>query len=168
MKDLLRVSRWKRKTSDEAQEGHRRKATTRLPTKGRSAAVDGIYRPNKRVKSLPAVYEAPEQVVPLKCSNCVERISTTWFWKHPGHGNIYALVPLNGHHACRKILGKRCPWVSLDGTATYLDIFIHLDFCPHNRQRKFCKECGGSSICPHNRLRYRCRVCKTQSRPTMQ
>ena len=152
-----------RKASDEALEGLRKKATTRLPKKDMSAAVDGVFRPNKRVRSLPAVYEAPEQVVLLKCSNCVERISTTWFWTHSGHGKTYALVPCNGHAACRKTLGKTCPWRSLDGTDTCADIFKQLDLCHHNSQRPLCVECGGSSICPHNRRRYRCSACKMPS-----
>ena len=152
-----------RKASDEALEGLRKKATTRLPRKDMSAAVDGVFRPNKRVRSLPAVYEAPEQVVLLKCSNCVERISTTWFWTHSGHGKTYALVPCNGHAACRKTLGKTCPWRSLDGTDTCADIFKQLDLCHHNSQRPLCVECGGSSICPHNRRRYRCSACKMPS-----
>ena len=143
----------KRKASDEA----------RLPKKDWSAAVDGVFRPKKRVRSLPAVYEALERLVMLKCSNCVERISTTWFWKHPRHGKTYALVPHKGHTTCRKTAGKTCPWKSLDGTDTCLDNFTQLDFCHHKRQRKFCTKCGGSSICPHNRRGYRCSVCKTQA-----
>jgi hypothetical protein len=31
--------------------------------------------------------------------------------------------------------------------------------CPHNRQRRGCKECGGSSICEHNRKRSSCKEC---------
>ena len=31
--------------------------------------------------------------------------------------------------------------------------------CLHNRQKSFCKECGGSSICPHNRIKYNCKEC---------
>lgn len=154
----------KRESSDEAVEDLKEKAnTTRLPHKDRSAAIDGVFRPSKRIRSLSTVYEAPEQVVVLKCSNCVERISTNWFWKHPGHGKRYALVPHNGHGICGKVLRKRCPWISLDGADTCLDIIAHLDFCPHNRQRPQCVECRGSGICHHKRRRYRCSTCKTQS-----
>ena len=31
--------------------------------------------------------------------------------------------------------------------------------CEHNRQRSSCKSCGGSSICEHNRIRSRCKSC---------
>ena len=156
----------KRKASIEAPED--RKLST-----NRSMVIGGMYYPNERVKNLSAVFQAA-RVVPLKCSQCVESISTTWFWKHPGTGEIYALVPHNGHATCLKTQRKKCPWLSLDGTYTLSDNFQQLDFCdhkrrrslckdcgicPHNRQRPLCKECGGHSICPHNRSRYLCKVC---------
>ena len=160
----LAMRQWRQLRDLLAAEAPQEKANnTRLPHKDRSAAVDGVFRPSKRIRSLPTVYEAPEQVVMLKCSNCVERINTTWFWKHPRHGKTYALVPHNGHGTCGKVLRKRCPWRSLDGADTCLDIIAHLDFCPHNRQRPQCVECQGSGICHHNRRRYRCSTCKTQS-----
>ena len=31
--------------------------------------------------------------------------------------------------------------------------------CPHGRQRRQCKECGGSSICEHGRRRSTCKEC---------
>jgi hypothetical protein len=31
--------------------------------------------------------------------------------------------------------------------------------CEHGRQRSTCKECGGSSICEHGRQRYQCKEC---------
>ena len=31
--------------------------------------------------------------------------------------------------------------------------------CEHGRQRRFCKECGGSQICPHGRERGQCKEC---------
>ena len=31
--------------------------------------------------------------------------------------------------------------------------------CPHGRQRRQCKECGGSSICEHSRERSKCKEC---------
>ena len=153
----------KRKASDDAPEVLKERVARRVVAKDRSAVVDGLYRPNERVRSLPSVYEALDQVVLLKCSNCVKRISTSWFWKHPRHGRICALVPSSGHRTCRDSLGKRCPWISLDGTYTCLDTFMQLDFCHHNRQRSYCKECGGSEICPHNRCRCRCSVCKSEA-----
>ena len=31
--------------------------------------------------------------------------------------------------------------------------------CPHGRERRYCKECGGTSICEHNRERSQCKQC---------
>ena len=31
--------------------------------------------------------------------------------------------------------------------------------CPHGRQRRECKECGGSQICEHGRVRSKCKEC---------
>ena len=31
--------------------------------------------------------------------------------------------------------------------------------CPHGRQRRRCKECGGSQICEHGRQRDKCKEC---------
>ena len=35
----------------------------------------------------------------------------------------------------------------------------HHWWCEHGRERKRCKECGGSGICEHNRERSRCKEC---------
>ena len=32
--------------------------------------------------------------------------------------------------------------------------------CEHGRQRSYCKECGGSQICEHDRIRRQCKECK--------
>ena len=39
--------------------------------------------------------------------------------------------------------------------------------CPHNRQKYFCKECGGGGICPHNRLKSKCKICKADKDESM-
>ena len=31
--------------------------------------------------------------------------------------------------------------------------------CEHHRQKKHCKECGGSCICEHGKLKHRCKKC---------
>eukprot|EP00606_Chrysophyceae_sp_TOSAG23-5_P000275 GSChrysophyteH2.ASY1.ANO1.788.1 assembled CDS len=31
--------------------------------------------------------------------------------------------------------------------------------CEHGRQKRQCKECGGSGICEHGRQKYRCKEC---------
>eukprot|EP00435_Cladocopium_sp_Y103_P037401 s45_g9.t2 len=52
----------KRKASSLAPEGLKDKAARRLP-KDRSIAIEGVFRPNERIRSLPAVFQAPDQVV---------------------------------------------------------------------------------------------------------
>eukprot|EP00438_Fugacium_kawagutii_P001286 Skav203831 [mRNA] locus=scaffold1652:124184:125458:+ [translate_table: standard] len=172
LRSLLPAAAWKpteptaakRKAPHAPSERTRRaKAARRLPKDRAIVAVNSMYRPNERVRSLPMVYMT-ETHVPLKCSQCMERITTSWFWKHPKTGKVYALVPHNGHAACGKVLGKRCPWLSLNDTPTLLDNFHQLDFCHHNRRKSLCKECEGQGICPHHRQWSRCRVCKTMSR----
>jgi hypothetical protein len=32
-------------------------------------------------------------------------------------------------------------------------------YCPHGRQRSYCKDCGGAGICEHKRERRKCKVC---------
>ncbi len=32
--------------------------------------------------------------------------------------------------------------------------------CEHNKEKRYCKECGGSSICIHGRIKYSCKDCK--------
>ena len=32
--------------------------------------------------------------------------------------------------------------------------------CIHKKNKSFCKECGGSKICIHNRVKYHCKECK--------
>ena len=146
----------KRKASHEAPQILTEQATR---SQDRSAAVGGVYRPNERVRNLPAIYQALDRVVQLKCSRCTERSSTSWFWKHPRNGRVCALVPQDGHRTCWKSLGKKSRWLSLDGTDTCLDNFEHLDFCNHNRQRSRCPECGGRFLCPHNLQRSQCKEC---------
>ena len=31
--------------------------------------------------------------------------------------------------------------------------------CIHHREKRFCKECGGSQICPHGRSKSQCKEC---------
>ena len=147
----------KRKAPYDAPEVLKEKAP-RGVSRNRSA-VGGGYRPYERVRTLPTVYEAPDCAVLLKCSNCTERSRTSWFWTHPKHGRIFAVVPQHGHQTCATTLGKRCPWISLDGTRTCSDNFNNLDFCHHKCRRSLCKECGGSEICPHKRQRSFCKEC---------
>eukprot|EP00438_Fugacium_kawagutii_P015112 Skav214603 [mRNA] locus=scaffold57:871237:879493:- [translate_table: standard] len=159
LRSLLPAAAWnpmeltaaKRNASHSPSERTRRTKIVRRLTKDRAiVGVNSMYRPNDRVRSLPMV-SMTETHVPLKCSQCTARITTSWVWKHPRTGEVYALVPFNGHAACKKVLGKRCPWLSLNGTLTLLDKFSHLDFCHHNRRKSICKECGGEEICPHHR-----------------
>ena len=31
--------------------------------------------------------------------------------------------------------------------------------CPHQRQKIYCRDCGGSGFCEHQRIRSRCKDC---------
>lgn len=31
--------------------------------------------------------------------------------------------------------------------------------CPHNKQKSFCKDCGGTGLCPHGKKKYDCKEC---------
>ena len=33
--------------------------------------------------------------------------------------------------------------------------------CLHGRQRRQCKDCGGAAICPHRRIKYGCKECRS-------
>jgi len=150
--------RWRtapEETEGIAPEGLKDKAARRLP-KDRSVAIEGVFRPNERIRSLPAVFQAPDQVVLLKCSECAESMNSTWFWKHPWNGGMMVTQPA-GTRWERDVLG---PWLSLDGTNTVLDNFNQFDFCAHKRRRSWCIECGGHGLCPHYRQRSRCSECK--------
>ena len=35
--------------------------------------------------------------------------------------------------------------------------------CPHGRQKKSCRDCGGSSFCLHEHLKAQCRICSPKS-----
>ena len=99
-----------------APEGLKDKAARRLP-KDRSVAIEGVFRPNERIRSLPAVFQAPDQVVLLKCSECAESMNSTWFWKHPGNGGMMVTQPA-GTRWERDVLGflwmARTPsWITL-------------------------------------------------------
>ena len=44
------------------------------------------------------------------------------------------------------------------------------NFCPHNREKNRCKECGGAGICQHQRQRSQCKLrsqsfLQSQTRP---
>ena len=42
---------------------------------------------------------------------------------------------------------------------------MHGRICKHERERRLCKECGGSSLCEqHGRRRYRCKARRTAAR----
>ncbi len=32
--------------------------------------------------------------------------------------------------------------------------------CEHNKQKYYCKECGGAGICKHNKNKYFCKECE--------
>eukprot|EP00435_Cladocopium_sp_Y103_P073583 s631_g44.t1 len=82
----------------------------RLPAVDNGGVSNGVFYPNKKVKSLPTVFEG-QDVIQLQCSSCPATISSSWFFRHPGNEQISVLVPQHGHHACGKKLGKLSPWI---------------------------------------------------------
>ena len=50
----------------------------------RGRVSEGSYQPNKKIKGLPTVFEG-KKVIQLQCSSCPATISSSWFFRHPGH-----------------------------------------------------------------------------------
>ena len=130
--------------------------------KDKSSSMDGIYRPNARVRSLPSVSIGDQ--VELQCVHCSERLHSSWYWFHPKKEKAYVLAPQFGHAVCTKKVGKLCNWRSVGQTPTVLDNYHHLDFCQHKKRRSACIECEGTDICQHKRQRSHCRLCKAKNK----
>eukprot|EP00438_Fugacium_kawagutii_P036477 Skav209704 [mRNA] locus=scaffold36:211359:212645:+ [translate_table: standard] len=126
-----------------------------------ASTTGGRYRPSRKVRNLPSVREDKLDVVTLKCSECYQTLTSSWFWQHPKKETVHVLAPSFGHSACTTRTGKRCPWLPIDGRPRVLDNFQLLDFCVHKRQRPNCVACGGSGICEHKRRYRRCKYCKS-------
>ena len=131
--------------------------------KDRAGMLERAYFPSTKVKQLEHVFSSAESVR-LQCPQCMESITSNWYWKHPKTHDVYVLVPSKGHSACNRKAGKRIYWRALDGRRTLLDNFQQLDFCQHQRRRVVCRDCGGSQICCHQRPWYHCAVCKKRPR----
>eukprot|EP00435_Cladocopium_sp_Y103_P006652 s749_g2.t1 len=84
--------------------------------KDKSSSMDGIYRPNARVRSLQSVSIGDQ--VELQCVHCSERLHSSWYWFHPKKEKAYVLAPQFGHAVCTKKVGKLCNWRSVDQTPT--------------------------------------------------
>ena len=131
----------------------------RMAHKDKGTVVDGSYTPNRKVRDLPMVFES-DDVIELECSKCSHVICSSWFWRHTGTGRLHVVVPKNGHRVCTTKLGKKCPWIVRGEMPPKNDHINELDLCPHHREKKFCKDCGGSHICVHLRQRQSCKLCK--------
>ena len=129
-----------------------------LKRKDRASTVNDIFQPNRKVMNLPMVFKTGEDVK-LTCSKCSHSIISSWFWRHPKTGQVHVLVPHKGHQPCSRL--KKWPWIVEGNAVSKNDHFKELDFCPHHREKQFCKDCGGREFCVHNRRRYRCKFCKT-------
>jgi len=35
----------------------------------------------------------------------------------------------------------------------------HIKYCPHNKDKFFCRDCGGNGFCNHGKRKYECRDC---------
>lgn len=119
--------------------------------------VRGLKPPNQ-------VREDKSKVVTLKCSECEQTMTSSWFFKHPTKASLHVLLPAMGHSACRIKTGKRCPWLPVDGRPHKLDIFDHLDYCEHTCLRTVCIPCGGSGICEHQKQYANCKLCRGRRR----
>ena len=116
----------------------------------------GEYCPHYKVIELPNVFQS--ESIELKCSNCPRGFASNWFWRHPVSGKVHVLVPHKGRKCAKR---KKCLWVVQGDVPKKNDRMVELDFCLHNRQKHFCKDCGGSHICPHNSRIYSCSLCKS-------
>jgi ribosomal protein L37AE/L43A len=128
--------------------------------KRRAVVHAGTYRPHQKIRELPSVFHADEGVE-LKCSQCPRVIASNWFWRHPVSGKVRVLVPHKGH-TCPTKLGKKRPWLAQGNMPQKNDRLVELNFCVHNRQKHFCKDCGGRYFCPHGMRIYSCLSCKSQ------
>ena len=59
------------------------------------------------------------------------------------------------HQTCAMTGKDACPQCS----ASLIGVFQIREMCLHNRVRKYCKACGGSSICQHGRIEVYCKDC---------
>eukprot|EP00438_Fugacium_kawagutii_P002924 Skav216238 [mRNA] locus=scaffold5243:95683:96741:- [translate_table: standard] len=134
--------------------------------KDRASLKDGYYLPNIKVRSSKSVSEDKSKVVTLKCSECEQTMTSTWFWTHPKKETVHVLVPTLGHPACNRKMGRKCPWLPVDGRPHKVDNFDRLDFCPHKLIRSDCHACGGSSLCEHNKRYDKCGFCKGRRQAT--
>ena len=117
----------------------------------------GTYCPHQKIRELPSVFHADEGIE-LKCPQCPRVITSNWFWRHPVSDKVRVLVPHKGH-SC---LGKKRPWLAQGNMPQKNDRLVELNFCVHNRQKHFCKDCGGRYFCPHGVRIYSCPSCKNQ------
>eukprot|EP00438_Fugacium_kawagutii_P018698 Skav214162 [mRNA] locus=scaffold945:148030:149289:- [translate_table: standard] len=131
-----------------------------MMNKDKGSVKSGSYQPNIRVRKLPSVREDNLDAVTMKCSECHQIMTSNWFWHHPKKETIYVLVPNSGHKFCSTKMGRKVPWLPVDGRPSVGDDFSKLDFCAHNHQRSRCVACGGSMVCKHKKRYDNCKFCK--------
>ena len=129
--------------------------------------VEGDWSPNTKIRQLPSVFAG--DAVRLTCPSCPRSITSRWWWRHPKTQVVSLLIPTKGcyHGGTRKDRGtvdETSCWRPVDAWPTKNDNFGTLDFCHHQRERRTCRECGGSLICSHGARRYRCRLCTPKAR----
>ena len=134
-----------------------------LKQKDCASSVTDIFQPSKTVMNLPLVFKSGEDIR-LTCSRCSHSIISSWFWRHPKTEKVHVLVPHNGHLPCSRL--KKWPWI-VEGNAVPIknDGLKELDFCPHHREWRRCRDCGGRAFCDHNRRKDNCKFCRTPRRP---
>ena len=123
--------------------------------------VSGVlqYEPNLHLKALATVVHRPAERVVLRCTECSQPMSSSWYFFHPRTGAAQVLTPSRGHYRCSKLHSRTCYFRSKERSESILDIFTNLDFCEHKKQRKFCVLCGGCACCAHGKQRHRCSMC---------
>jgi len=123
------------------------------------ARSSGAYEPNSRIKQLATVIHEVASPRVLKCSNCLNTITSAWYFVHPKTGKLQVLVPEKGHQACRTP-SKISPFRPVDGSPYKADHVSTLDMCPHSTERHNCRSCNPAGFCLHGRRRSECQVCR--------
>ena len=103
----------------------------------RKSVVSGVlqYEPNLRLQALPTVVQRPFECVLLKCTECGQPLSSSWYFVHPRTGKAQVLTPSNGHYQCTRLHRRPCYFRDKDKQESILDVLQVLDLCEHTMKR---------------------------------
>ncbi len=90
--------------------------------------------------------------------------------KYPDMNNLYKFINEVGISHFRIIEIERFEFIDkeyqLKKEQEYIDLYKPLlnkidaySYCPHNKVKNYCVDCGGSQICIHQKQKYRCVEC---------